>query len=564
MAGAGRAFGVAAVVAAAAACLFFRLGAPALYDPHESAYAATAREMHRAGDWITPRLEGAPNYDKPPLYFWLARVSFAALGETPLAARLPNALAAAANVALAAAIAGRLFGFRAGVAAGLVLATSFGTVVFARQLMLEELLCATQALSIFALLSAREAAARVAGGDAAALAAAAAWGALAGAGAGLAVLTKGLLGLVFPGAVALVLVAGAGGLTRRALVRAGAVAGLLLVVVALPWHVAAQARHDGFAARYLLEEQVLRFFDARPHRDYRPVSLAAFIGFAALWALPWTPFLPEALAARDRAARPVRAWALAVIGFFALTPARLEYYSLPALTPMAILVGRRLAWRGPSAAAAAALAIAGWAGAEVAPRLLERWGQVLPHPSVPDIARACVLALAAGGTAALALRLVGARRASIAPIVASGAVLAVLVARGFELYAPARSSEALAAAVAARARPGDELVLDAPGEWEEVGGLVWYLGAAGPAAPRPLVANDGAALRGRHFEGPPLAIAESALEARIAASLAARADGPGPPRPRLFLATRRPERYPGLRAVARVGGRTLLLGGAEP
>jgi 4-amino-4-deoxy-L-arabinose transferase-like glycosyltransferase len=70
---------------------------------HEEGRRATpAREMLESGTYVCPTLYGDPYLNKPPLYPWLVAVVGAALGEvTPLAVRLPSALAALGTALLA-------------------------------------------------------------------------------------------------------------------------------------------------------------------------------------------------------------------------------------------------------------------------------------------------------------------------------------------------------------------------------------------------------------------------------------------------------------------------------
>jgi 4-amino-4-deoxy-L-arabinose transferase len=72
-----------------------------LYRPDEGRYTAIALEMLRTGDWMHPQSHPEqPHYEKPPLTFWLLALSFAAFGESELAARLPNALALLGTLAV--------------------------------------------------------------------------------------------------------------------------------------------------------------------------------------------------------------------------------------------------------------------------------------------------------------------------------------------------------------------------------------------------------------------------------------------------------------------------------
>ncbi|HXY40730.1 MAG TPA: glycosyltransferase family 39 protein, partial [Vicinamibacteria bacterium] len=84
----------AILLALVLALLAFRLGSLPLVGPDEPRYARVAVEMHRAHAWLRPTLAGEPWLEKPPLYYWLASLSYSVLGETETAARLPSVLAA--------------------------------------------------------------------------------------------------------------------------------------------------------------------------------------------------------------------------------------------------------------------------------------------------------------------------------------------------------------------------------------------------------------------------------------------------------------------------------------
>jgi 4-amino-4-deoxy-L-arabinose transferase-like glycosyltransferase len=50
---------------------FFGLGRTGLLGPDEPRYAAIGREMAQTGDWVTPRLNGQPWFEKPALLYWI-------------------------------------------------------------------------------------------------------------------------------------------------------------------------------------------------------------------------------------------------------------------------------------------------------------------------------------------------------------------------------------------------------------------------------------------------------------------------------------------------------------
>ena len=89
---------LAAVLVAGLALFVWRVGSTGLVDETPPLFAASARAMARTGDWLTPRVNGLPRYDKPPLVYWLMGLGYALPGQerwNPLgtwAANLPSAL----------------------------------------------------------------------------------------------------------------------------------------------------------------------------------------------------------------------------------------------------------------------------------------------------------------------------------------------------------------------------------------------------------------------------------------------------------------------------------------
>jgi len=76
-----------------AALLFIPgLGAVHLFDWDEINFAEIAREMVVTGNWAQPQIDYLPFHEKPPLFIWLQALSMKAFGVGEFAARLPNAL----------------------------------------------------------------------------------------------------------------------------------------------------------------------------------------------------------------------------------------------------------------------------------------------------------------------------------------------------------------------------------------------------------------------------------------------------------------------------------------
>ena len=85
-----------------------------LLDPDEGLHAAIAQEMVERGDWVVPRLQGKPFLDKPILYFWAEAASLKLFGMSEGAVRLPGLLLGMLGMAATGIVGGRMFGRDAG------------------------------------------------------------------------------------------------------------------------------------------------------------------------------------------------------------------------------------------------------------------------------------------------------------------------------------------------------------------------------------------------------------------------------------------------------------------
>src|ERR1700687_1755318 len=105
---------------------------PSLMDDVDAVQAQIARNMLDSGDWVTARLDGVAYLEKSPLIYWMIAVSYAIFGVHDWAARIPVALSAVALCWLTFRIGLWAFSARAGLWAGLTLATSVGLWLFTR------------------------------------------------------------------------------------------------------------------------------------------------------------------------------------------------------------------------------------------------------------------------------------------------------------------------------------------------------------------------------------------------------------------------------------------------
>jgi len=370
----GRRLRVAALLLLCFFAFWWRLGYLGLIDPDEPFYAQSSREMLEAHDWTTPRIFDQPQFEKPIFIYWLSMASFRALGDNEFAARAPAALFATLLVFLAWAFAARALNERAAFLASVVLATSVEFFVSARMMLTDMVFAAFVCGSVFSLWLAGRSERRPGS-----------WFVVACAMSGLAVLTKGPLGLLLPAlAIPALLLAG----ERRLALRPPTVVGGLVIfaAIAVPWYaVMLQKFGRGYFDAFFLHENVERFFHAE-HRSnnhfyYYPAVLA-------VGSLPWVPAL-AALASRaqrrlmwDGTARFLAIWALFCLAFFTLAQSKLPSYVLFLFVPLALLIGRALdlLLQADGRGRVAKWAMVGLGFAQVVPFLVAP--RILPYPNL--------------------------------------------------------------------------------------------------------------------------------------------------------------------------------------
>ena len=412
-----------------------------------------ARAMVESGDWIVPRYEGDPFFDKPILSYWLMAAAMEGLGPTAGAARLVPVVAAL-GAALATAWLGMLlFDRRSALAGALVLATTMAFLTFARVAMSDMLLalCTTLATAL-AVLAYRPGAPR--------------WAVpLLGAVTGLGFATKGPVALLVPGVAVLLLLWEKG----RPPVPGGAftlaLAAVAFATLGLGWFALVYRRLGAEPlVAFFLRENLERFsgdaYDVgRPLWFYPPAYLAE--------GLPWSPFLPIALfrllrsREGDEAARGRFLALLAAIVLVPLSLSRgkIDYYLLPLYPALSLAIGRYLValpWRRLDRAWASVVLLLEAASLGVAlalpPRIAADW---LPGAG----ARALLFGLLGSGAASLAavaIRPTAARTTgALASLVAAGWL--VLVVFFLPAFAAAQPNRAVVEDVARERRHRPDL-----------------------------------------------------------------------------------------------------------
>lgn len=296
--------------------------------PDEGRYVGVAWEMLGSGDWLTPTLHGLPYFHKPPLMYWLTAGAMGLFGPGELAAR-----AAPLIGAWFMGLASWLWWLKPGRLARLTLAVLATLPFFAigGQFANHDMLVAGWiSMAIVAGWRAMQA-------DAATRWR---WSVLMWGMAGLALLSKGLIGFVIPA-----LVVAPWWLARRGwrglaeMLHPGGIALFLLLVG--PWMLAMQRQHPGFFDYFIVEQHFRRFTQATFNNQH-PVWF--YLAVLPLLCLPASLCLLPALARWRhgpwRRALPLGAgfaawWVLVVVGFFSLPASKLVGYVLPALPPLA-------------------------------------------------------------------------------------------------------------------------------------------------------------------------------------------------------------------------------------
>ena len=323
----------------------FGIGSYGLYEPHEGHFAMVGQEMIWRNDWVTPHLNGAPYLNKPPLLYWSIALSTKIFGSSEFAARLPLGIAGWLGIAIVWKWARELWGIDSSRVAALMLSVTLGWFVFTHQILIDAMLGTLLIGSNYFLWrSLYQPQSRLNWcGTYIFLA--------------LCVLTKGLIGIVFPllGCFGLILVRRDLKIVKRIKLSQGL---LLVLAIILPWFIAVEQANPGFWHYFIVNEHFDRLLDRRYPPDYEvsKISAVGYLAITACWCFPWIIFLPSVVKSTfqewqrgflnnasllDRKnSDGIFLLAIAAVSpviLFLPLSSRLIYYSIPAIPPYVML-----------------------------------------------------------------------------------------------------------------------------------------------------------------------------------------------------------------------------------
>ena len=310
------------------------LSARPITVPDEARYTEIPREMVVNHDYLTPKLNYLKYFEKPPLFYWLQTVPIKTFGVTPWSIRLVNALMGILGCLITYAGARLLFNRRIGLYACGIQGSAALYFVMTQIVTIDTTLSTLLNLTLMSFLvgatKAKPNHRRYY-----------MW--LMYIGAALTVLTKGLIGIIFPGMIIFtwLLITKQWRAIKTYCLPSGII---LLIAIAAPWHILMQLKHPEFFNFYIIKQQLLRFLTDSQDRN-QPLWYLPTVAIVGLF--PWTGFVLTAIYQKTLQifTQPTKhpidhfllIWPVLIYLFFSFSHSQLPPYLLPIIPPLAIL-----------------------------------------------------------------------------------------------------------------------------------------------------------------------------------------------------------------------------------
>jgi 4-amino-4-deoxy-L-arabinose transferase-like glycosyltransferase len=325
--------GLCLLVLVAGTLLFQGLSYP-LLEPDEGRYAEIGREMAQSGDWVVPRFNREPYLDKPPLFYWLVGASVRLFGAHEWAVRLVPSLSTFLTILATFFFGRRALGTRRALLGTLALTLMGGVILAGRMLILDAVLTLWVVLALFASYEAvRGERLRKR------------WWLLSACFCALGVLAKGPVALALTAPPVLAY----SWLTRqpgRPRLLHWILYGVAVLAVIAPWFVAISRQCPEFPYYFFVNQHLVRYLGQEHHPQPVWYYVPALLGGCLPWSLLFFPmgaFLlsrrPEFRVRRTRAMGFLLLCSTWCLAFFSASRGKLPPYILPAMAPLALLLG---------------------------------------------------------------------------------------------------------------------------------------------------------------------------------------------------------------------------------
>ena len=336
---------LAALLLVFAIVWFAGLESRTLLHPDEGRYAEIPREMVASGDWLTPRLNGLKYFEKPPLQYWMTALAYEEFGVHNWSARLWPALSTFLAALFLGHVGLRLGGRTMGLYSVAGALGCIGYVIDAHVLTLDAGLGAFLTFAFGAFVLAQR--------DASPVRERRNWMWAAWAAMAAATMSKGLIGILIPGAslVLYTLVTRDFAVWRRLHLRSGLP---IYLALAAPWFISVSRANADFAQFFFIQEHFGRYLTTAHRRQH---GWWYFVPFVVVGAVPWLSILVWGAPRMWRDTK-VNAngfswqrfgiiWSIFVFAFFSVSASKLPFYLLP-MFPVLVLLAASVLERVPA------------------------------------------------------------------------------------------------------------------------------------------------------------------------------------------------------------------------
>ena len=307
---------------------FWGLGAYGLLDHDEGRYSEIPREMLEKGDFITPTLNYLLYFEKPALHYWQTALSFKIFGLNEFGARFFPSLLGLFGVFFTWLFAKKLYDEDTANLTAVVLGTSILYYTIAHINITDMTVSFYLILSLFAFYFYFTENKKI-------------WAFVFYAAMALAVLTKGLIGIVLPGGVIFwfMIFTRRWDIIKKLLYWPGI---LLFFIISVPWFYMVNKVNPGFFHFFFIQEHFLRYA-TKMHNRYE--AWWFFIPVILGGLFPWVIGLflsAKNIISKKHDALFLMLWVVVMLIFFSISSSKLIPYIIPLFPPLLVIIARNI------------------------------------------------------------------------------------------------------------------------------------------------------------------------------------------------------------------------------